>query len=306
MTVAEWLAVAAGRLSEAGIDDARLEAEVLIRHTSGMDRASLYASMREELPKPAVGQLEGLLLRRTAREPLAYITRHREFFGIDLEVSPAVLIPRQETELLVERAIDFCSSLGPAARPLIADIGTGSGAIAVAIALHVPRSTVYATDISREALATADENRRKYGLEGRIHLWRGDLLRPLPRPVDLVVANPPYIPTGDISYLAPEVQREPRSSLDGGVDGLGVVRRLLSQASGRLRPGGRVIVEISPEQLDAVSALAGRCALYGEVSFHRDMLGLARAVEMSPLHLFGAEAAREPIRSLAGSACPRS
>ena len=271
-----------------------------------MDRASLYASMREELPEPAARQLGDLLRRRTAREPLAYITGHREFFGIDLEVGPAVLIPRQETELLVERAIDFCSSLGPAARPLIADIGTGSGAIAVAIALHAPRATVYATDISREALATADKNRRRHGLEGRVHLRRGDLLYALPHPVDLVVSNPPYIPTGDISYLAPEVQREPRSSLDGGVDGLGVVRRLLAQTPGRLRPGGRVIVEISPEQLDLVSALARRCAPYGEVGFHRDMLGLARAVELSPLHLFGTEAGPGSIRGLAGSACPRS
>ena len=250
---------------------------MLLRHATGMDRASLYASMREELPEPAAGRLDDLLRRRTTREPLAYVTGRREFFGIDLEVGPAVLIPRQETELLVERALDFFSSLGPAARPTVADVGTGSGAIAVAIALHAPRATVYATDISREALATADVNRRRHGLEGRVHLRRGDLLDALPRPVDLVVSNPPYIPTGDIAGLAPEVRREPRSSLDGGVDGLGVVRRLLAQASGRLRPGGRLIVEISPEQLEAVSALAGP---YGEVSFHRDMLGLARAVEI--------------------------
>lgn len=245
-----------------------------------MDRASLYASMREELPEPAVRQLGGLLRRRTAREPLAYITGHREFYGIDLEVGPAVLIPRQETELLVERAIDFCSSLGPGARPLIADIGTGSGAIAIAIALHAPHATVYATDISREAISTAETNVRRHRLESRIRLCRGDLLDALPRPVDLVVSNPPYIPTRDISGLAPEVQREPRLSLDGGVDGLTAVSRLLAQAPARLRPGGRVIVEISPEQLDAVSALAGGCFHYGEVSFHRDMLGLARAVEV--------------------------
>ena len=245
-----------------------------------MDRASLYASMREELPEPAVRQLGGLLRRRTAREPLAYITGHREFYGVDLEICPAVLIPRQETELLVERAIDFYSSLGPGARPLIADIGTGSGAIAVAIALHAPHATVYATDISREALDAAETNIRRHGLESRIRLCQGDLLDALSRPVDLVVSNPPYIPTGDISGLAPEVQREPRSSLDGGVDGLSVVRRLLAQAPGRLRPGGRVIVEISPEQIDAVSALAGRCAPYGEVILHRDMLGLVRAVEV--------------------------
>ena len=279
---------------------------MLVRHATGMDRASLYASMREELPEPALRRLDSLLGRRIGREPLAYITGRREFFGIDLKVCPAVLIPRQETELLVERAIDFSSSLGPAARLLIADIGTGSGAIAVAIALHVPHATVYATDISREALDVADVNRGRHGLEDRVHLRRGDLLDALPRPVDLVVSNLPYIPTGDISGLAPEVQREPRLSLDGGVDGLGVVRRLLAQAPGRLRPGGRVIVEISPEQLDAVSAFAGGCVPHGEVRFHRDMLGLARTIEMSPLRSCDAEASREPIRVPAGSACPRS
>ena len=253
---------------------------MLVRHATGMDRAALYASMRDPLPEPAARRLGGLLRRRMAREPLAYITGHREFYGIDLEVSPAVLIPRQETELLVERAIDFCSSLGPGARPLIADIGTGSGAIAVAIALHAPHATVYATDISREALDAAETNIRRHGLESRIRLCRGDLLDALPRPVDLLVSNPPYIPTGDISGLAPEVQREPRSSLDGGVDGLSVVRCLLAQAPGRLRPGGRVIVEISPEQIDAVASLARGGVPSGEVSFHRDMLGLARAVEI--------------------------
>ncbi len=246
-----------------------------------MDRATLYASMREELPRSVARRLDGLVQRRAGREPLAYITGHREFFGVDLTVDASVLIPRQETELLVERAIDFCSSLGPAARPLIADVGTGSGAIAIAIALHARHATVYATDSSGEALATADVNRRRHGVEARVHLRRGDLLDALPRPVDLVVSNPPYIPTGDISGLAAEVRREPRSSLDGGVDGLGVVRRLLAQIPGRLRPGGRVLVEISPEQLAAVSALAERCAPHAEATFHRDMLGLARAVEMS-------------------------
>ena len=279
---------------------------MLIRYATGMDRASLYASIRKDLPERILRRLGGLLRRRMAGEPLAYITGHREFFGIDLEVSPAVLIPRQETELLVERAIDFCSSLGPGARPLIADIGTGSGAIAVAIALHASHATVYATDISREALDVAETNIRRHGLESRIRLCRGDLLDALPRPVDLVVSNPPYIPTGDIPGLASEVQREPRSSLDGGVDGLSVVNSLLAQSPGRLRPGGRVIVEISPEQIGAVSTFARMRVPHGEVSFHRDMLGLARAVELSPLRRTGGEADSGSIRSLAGSACPRS
>ena len=280
MRIAESLVLIADTLSEAGIADARLEAEVLLRHVLGADRAGFFASIQEDLRPSYGGPLDRLVERRVRREPLAYITGHREFYGLDFAVNSGVLIPRQETELLVEKALNFCSSLGPHARPTIADIGTGSGAIAIAIALDAPRATVHATDTSPSALATADENRHRHGVEHRVHLHLGDLLSALPAPVDLLVSNPPYIPSNEIPGLAPEIRREPRSSLDGGSDGLDLIRRLLGQVAGRILPGGRVLLEISPEQLGAVYSAAAESVPRTRVSFHRDLLGLPRAVEV--------------------------
>ena len=281
MRIAQSLVLTAGTLSEAGIPDASLEAEVLLRHVLGLDRAGFWASIQQRLPTSTEDRLHDLVDRRTGSEPLAYITGHREFYGLDFFVDSSVLIPRQETELLVDRALDFCSTRGPEARPRIADVGTGSGAIAVAIARHAPNATLYATDLSPSALAMADVNRHRHGVAHRVHLFEGDLLDALPCPaVDLVVSNPPYIRTDDIPRLAPEVRREPRSSLDGGADGLYVMRRLLSQAHDYVRPGGRVLLEVSPEQLDAVRDAATRLLPGAQVSFHRDLLGLPRVVEV--------------------------
>ena len=278
MRTAQLLALTTGTLSRAAIPDAGLEAEVLLRHVLGLDRAEFWASIQERLPTSDEDRLQDLVDRRIGSEPLAYITGHREFYGLDLFVDPSVLIPRQETELLVEKALDFCSTRGPDARPRIADVGTGSGAIAVAIARHASNATVYATDLSPSALATADVNRHRHGVAHRVHLFEGDLLDALPCPVDLVVSNPPYIRADDIPRLAPEVRREPRSSLDGGADGLDVIRRLLSQAHDYLRPDGLVLLEVSPEQLDAVCDAAMRLLPGARVSFHRDLLGLPRVV----------------------------
>lgn len=280
MRTAQSLALTADTLSRAGIPDAGLEAEVLLRHVLCVGRAEFWASIQQRLPASAEDRMQALVDRRIDSEPLAYITGRREFYGLDFSVDSSVLIPRQETELLVEKALDFCSTRGPDARPRVADIGTGSGAIAIAIARHAPSATVYATDVSPSALTTADVNRRRHGVADRVHLFEGDLLDALPCPVDLVVSNPPYIRTADIARLAPEVRREPRASLDGGGDGLDIARRLLSRARGYLRPGGRVLLEISPEQLNAVREAATRLLLGARVSFHRDLLGLPRVVEI--------------------------
>ena len=280
MKIAESLVLATETLSEAGIADARLEAEVLLRHVLGADRAGFFASVREDLRPPREHHMGHLVQRRVRHEPLAYITGHREFYGLDFAVNPGVLIPRQETELLVEKALEFCSSLRPDAQPTIADIGTGSGAIAIAIAHHAPRATIHATDTSPSALATADVNRHRHGVANRVHLHPGDLLGALTASVDLVVSNLPYVPTGEISDLALELRREPRSSLDGGGDGLDLIRRLLGQVAGRVRPYGRVLLEISPEQLESVCTAATASVPRAHVSFHRDLLGLPRAVEV--------------------------
>ena len=272
------LAVNADRLSQAGVCDAGLEAEVLIRHLLRMERAEFFASPDRELGLSQQRRLSALVRRRADSEPLAYITGHREFYGLDFVVGPGVLIPRQETELLVEKALEFCSARGPDARPRISDIGTGSGAVAIAIARNMPRATVYATDLSRAALVIADANRRRHRVAHQVHLRHGDLFDALTGPVDLLVSNPPYIRSGDIHCLAPEIQWEPSAALDGGAEGLDVIRRLLRQASDYLRPGGRVLVEIAPEQLEAVRNIAQESVPGAEVSFHEDLLRLPRVV----------------------------
>ncbi len=275
MKLREALVSTAERLSQAGIAEPKLEAEVLLRHALGLDRAAFFASLDEPLSSDAHARFDALVERRLRREPLAYIIGHREFFGLDFAVNPHVLIPRQETELLVERAIEFASSRGPLR---IADACTGSGAITIAIARNVPNAIVYATDISVLALEVADANRRRHNVTERVQLFEGDLLAPLPEPVDILVCNPPYIETGQIARLSPEVRAEPALALDGGADGLDVVRRLFRQAPGYMRAGGCILAEIAPQQLEAVTKLALDAFPGARASFAKDLLGLPRVV----------------------------
>jgi release factor glutamine methyltransferase len=271
-----WVS-AARQLSSGGVADSNLEAEVLLRHVLRTDRAGFFASLDQSLLPHQEAHVEELVRLRLTGEPLAYILGHREFYGLDLAVNPHVLIPRQETELLVDRALELCAKKGWE-HPLIADIGAGSGAIAIAIACTLPAATIYATDLYPEALAVADANCRSHGVSDRVHILQGDLLEALDTPVNLIVSNPPYISTDDIATLAPEVRREPRWALDGGADGLEVIARLLEQAPSHLLPGGCVILEISPEQRESVDWLARNTFPDAQVSFACDLLGLTRAV----------------------------
>ena len=270
----------AASLAGHGIPDSRLEAEVLLRHALQYDRAHFYASLNEPIDAERIELALNLTERRINREPLAYITGHREFYGLDFTVSPAVLIPRQETELLVDEALKFAGESDDGSIS-VADIGTGSGAIAIAIAANLPSAHVYATDRSTDALQIADLNCRKHGVSDRITLLEGDLLAPLPETVDLIVSNPPYIPSDLLPELAPEVRREPRLALDGGKEGLEVIRRLLEQAPSKLKAGGRLIVEISPEQLNEVREMAQTRFPDAGISYTDDLLGLARCVTIS-------------------------
>lgn len=263
-----------------GIPDSNLEAEVLLRHILKYDRARFYASLGESVSAENIEHALSLAERRICHEPLAYITGQREFYGLDFCVTPAVLIPRQETELLVDEALKLAveSKHGNIS---IADSGTGSGAIAVSVAVNLPHAKVYATDCSTEALEIADINRRKHGVADRIMLLQGDLLAPLPLPVDLIVSNPPYIASDLLPGLPSEVQREPQLALDGGKEGLEVISRLMKQALPNLNAGGSILIEISPEQLDAVSDLARAHfpdAVFGHQS---DLAGLPRCVTIS-------------------------
>lgn len=272
-----WLQSAARRLAALGIPDAGLEAEVLLRDVLGVDRAGLLSCLGSDLDPDAACRAEAMLARRLDRTPLAYLLGYSEFYGLRLRVTQSTLVPRQETELLVDLALERVAA--SAGRPVeVADVGTGSGAIAVAVAAHAPSARVHAIDVDPGALAVAAENVRVHGLTGRVTLGVGDLLDILPGPVDLIVSNPPYIPNAAMDGLAPEVLREPRIALDGGPDGLAVTRRLLARAPAYLRPFGRVVVEISPEQAQRAAALARRAFPDARVRVVPDLMGHDRAV----------------------------
>jgi release factor glutamine methyltransferase len=286
--LAQALHEATEALQATGIEDAWLEAEVLLRHTLRLDRAHLYARLQEDLSAGDQAAFHSLLARRLAREPTAYIVGRREFYGLDLETTPAALIPRPETELLVEEAIArACPSATRACLPgrqahhreqlLIVDAGTGNGAIAVALAVHLPQAALVAIDLSREALALAVRNARRHGVEGRISFLQADLLAPLAQPAAIIVANLPYVSSGDWEALPPEIrEHEPRAALDGGPDGLREIERLLEQAPPCLRPGGSLLVELGPLQAAPALALARRCLPGAAARIVPDAAGLDR------------------------------
>ncbi|MFQ6058838.1 MAG: peptide chain release factor N(5)-glutamine methyltransferase [Anaerolineae bacterium] len=276
MTAQEALRWAVATLTGAGIKEPRLDGEVLLAHTLGLTRAQLYARLDWQLNPEDGRRYEALIARRAEHEPLAYIVGHREFYGLDFLVDRRVLIPRPETELLVERAIEMARARS---LNLMADVGTGCGAIAVSLAIHLPGATLYALDASPDALAVAEANCRRHGVKGRVHLLCGDLLLPLPRPVDLIVANLPYVRRGELSSLPRDIRDyEPLAALDGGEDGLEAIRRLLAQARGYLRPRGAILLEIGATQGAAVAGLASQCFPTTRVNVIQDYAGLDRVV----------------------------
>ena len=253
------------RLDAAGIEDAELEADLLLRHALGdLSRAALFQRLGDALDAATLERYEALVARRLAHEPSAYIAGHREFYGLEFNVTPDVLIPRPETETLVETVVELAKTQSPNQRgPLIADVGTGSGAIAVALAVSLPHAEIWAADASYAALAVTAGNARRHGVERRVALRHGDLLLPLDRRVDVIVANLPYVSTHDWAQLEPELgEHEPRIALDGGTEGLDLIEALLRQAPRYLRPHGGVVLEFALGQADAVERLV-RAALPG-------------------------------------------
>jgi len=281
---------AAARLAQAGIDSPLLEAQLLMAHALGCSRLDVIAHPDRALTEDESGAFEAMLRRRLAREPLAYILGRREFYGIEIDVPPGVLVPRPETELLVEQAKHFIEKrldrLGVVsqdnpqnARALIADIGTGSGAVAIALAVAVPFAVVYATDCSPAAVRAARSNVEKHGLTGRATCLQGDLLQPLAGlSFDVIVSNPPYVPSAKIADLQPEIRLyEPLEALDGGEDGLAIYRRLIPEAGTYLRKDGFLAVEVGLGQAEAVCGIA-RAAGYKLVETARDLAGIERVV----------------------------
>jgi len=260
VTLREALRHAESRIAAQGIPDARLEAELLLMHSLGVAKPELYVRLGEPLPPAESDKFGRLVDRRLQHEPSAYILGQCQFCGIDLYVDPRVLIPRPETELLVGEALAFAGQRFPQGWGCrAADVGTGSGALAVALALRLPQTIIYATDVSPGALEVARVNCGRHGVEERVRLLEGDLLQPLPETVDLIIANLPYVEEKDLPDLMPEIRDyEPMAALAGGEDGLEKMERLLSQAGEKLRPGGAVMLEIGQGQGPSVVQMARR------------------------------------------------
>ena len=277
---------AAQILEQNGCQDTHLDAELLLGHMLGWSRAQLLAHPERTLTEAEQGAFFELLRRRADREPLAHILGHWEFRGLDLAVNTHVLIPRPETELLVDLAKTFLMELwlrrgGTSAdRPLVVvDVGTGSGAIAISIAVEMPQVIVHATDLSPEALAVAALNCRRHGVIGRVVLEQADLLSRFQGRIDIIVANLPYVRRDELPTLAPEISRyEPALALDGGRDGLRLVSRLLEQAGQYIEDEGAIWLEIGADQGDVARELAQQAFPNAQVSLHQDYAGRDRVV----------------------------
>ena len=277
MNVKETLNATGETLIKTGSPDAKLEAEVLIRHVLGIDRATFFRDLEEPVTDSDRQHLDDLVVRRLRREPLNYITGFREFYGLSFEVSDSVLIPRQETELLVETVISLARSR-PKHEIKICDVGTGSGAIAISLAVNLPFAEITAIDISQSALDIADTNRRTHGVYNRVALRRGNLLEPVDFKPEIIVSNPPYIPMGDLSLLQPEIQYEPRVALDGGTDGLELIRGLLSQSLDKVSSTGAILFEIDSSQENSARILAREYFPNSHISVLDDLSGSSRAI----------------------------
>lgn len=278
MTITEALRRGAATLRAADIEDASIEAEVLLRHALGLSRAHLLARLPDTLPPEIEHRYVTLLRRRARHVPTAYLTGMRAFYDLDLAVAPGVLIPRPETEHIVETALRLGRELlDQKERGTLVDVGTGSGAIALAVAKHLPALRVLATDCSPAALTIAALNARRLRLAGRVTFLLGDLLEPVQEPVDLITANLPYIPTDVIPTLAPEVRdHEPHTALDGGPDGLRLIARLLAQASCTLASDGVIVLEIGQDQREGVQALVQETLPGASVTIAPDLAGRDR------------------------------
>ena len=258
-------------LEAIGIPDSRLEAEVMVMNVMRLPRQDIFAHQEDEVSGQQERELAEMVRRRLTREPLAYIMGYKEFYGINLLVNSNVLIPRPETETMVEHAL-FMALMGMESRELVvADVGTGTGNIAINLAIHLPAARIYALDVEDAVLDVASYNIRAHNVADRITLAKGDLLEPLPEPVDLVVANLPYIPTGRIPTLQPEIQWEPSGALDGGQEGLDLLQRLVSQADSKLKKQAVMLLELDPEQVAPVETFVKEYLPGATTSVERDL-----------------------------------
>jgi len=259
-----------------GVASPRLDAEVLLSHILGRDRLYLYVNFEQPLEARELAAFREAVKKRAQRVPVAYITGRKEFMGLTFAVTPAVLIPRPETETLVEAAL---ARLQGRENLRLLDVGTGSGAIIVSLLARLPAARGMGTDIAADALAVAAENAARLGVADRLELCRGDLLAPAAgKTFAAIVSNPPYIPDRDLAGLEPELRHEPRAALAGGADGLDFYRRLVRGAARLLEPGGFIALEVGAGQAPAVAALAAPAAGLAAAETLRDCAGIERVV----------------------------
>ena len=256
------------------VDAPRLTAELLLAHTLKFDRVRLFMEIDRPLHKDELAQYRALIQRRIGGEPTQYLTGLKDFYGRKILVDPRVLIPRPETELLVEAVLQQLPKDAPSR---VLDLCTGSGCIAVSIAAEREMASVWAVDVSKDACAVARLNAERLEVASRVTVLEGDLFGPVPpgAKFDVIVSNPPYVKTAELPTLQKEVQREPRAALDGGADGLTVLRRIASDAKAWLKPGGLLALEIGDEEGPAVSDILMRAG-YREVRVDKDLARLDR------------------------------
>jgi len=275
-SVTEVLKSATARLVDGGIDSPRLDAEILLAHVLNCRRLDLYVDAGKILSLEEILRFNELINRRLAKIPVAYLTGTKEFFGLKFSVTPDVLIPRPDTEIVTEFVGEFLRSLNREVN--FADLGTGSGAICVSILKFVKTARACAVDVSQKALDVAKFNAQKFHVDDRAEFFCGDLFAPLDGKIfDAIISNPPYIPTDDLKFLQAEVQTEPRLALDGGDDGLNFYRQIISDASKFLATGGLLAVEIGINQSTAVKNIFARAG-FVDVEILRDLSGIDRVV----------------------------
>jgi release factor glutamine methyltransferase len=283
-TIRQALAEATQLLSAVGIETANLDAELLLQFVLQWDREQVYVNYKAPLYAEHQLSFEKVLARRRRHEPIAYITGRKEFWSLDFEITDDVLIPRPETERLVEVALEIAQSVKRNSPIRILDIGTGSGIIPVCLAREIANGQFWATDISPAALKVARANGQKHGVQERIQFFEGDLWQAVvdkPRFFDVIVSNPPYVRSGDIAHLEPDVRDwEPKTALDGGADGLDYYRRLIAEAHSYLARGGTMVVEIGADMTGAVARLCAEVGRYEQAKVHKDYAGWDRVLEI--------------------------
>jgi release factor glutamine methyltransferase len=282
MILSEALQSATQTLLEARIDDALIEAELLLGHVLRMSKTQLHTKPERDLSSAETEHLRHLVQRRLNHEPSAYILGHCEFYGIDFYINNHTLIPRPETELLVEKAVELAHHISHLERQItIADIGTGCGAIAISLALALPQAKIYATDISASALQVAEINCWRHAVTSQVELLQGNLLEPLPQPVDMIVANLPYIRTCEFKDLSPEIINfEPPIALAGGKNGLDKIQKMLDQMPGKLAYGACFLLEIGQGQGEIATSLVNSYFPQASIELISDLGGIDRVVKV--------------------------